>query len=77
MVGGIRHVATCLAASGAGWLDTAPETASVGADILIVNEDGVRSEKVTWSAGHRVEYLVLTRAPREGLQPRSSTSLRA
>jgi hypothetical protein len=76
MVGGIRHVATYLAASGAGWLEAAPETESVGADILIVNKDRVRSEKSAWPTGHRVEYLLLTRAPREGLQARSSTSLR-
>jgi hypothetical protein len=44
MVGGIQHVTACLVASGAGWLDAAPETEIVDVDILIVNQDGFRSE---------------------------------
>jgi cytidyltransferase-like protein len=76
MVGAIRHVAACLIASGSGWLDAAPEMERLDADILVVNEDGDRPEKAAWCAAHGVEYRVLARAPRQGLQPRSSTSLR-
>ena len=76
IVGSIRFVTQALISSGMGWMDAAPEIARVGPDIYAVNEDGDKPEKRAFCAEHGLEYVVLERLPREGLEARSSTGLR-
>jgi len=76
LVGAVRHVHRALVATGSGWLDAAPEMESLGAQVLIVNQDGDRPEKRDYCALHGIAYHVLERAPRPGLSRRSSTELR-
>ena len=76
MVGSIRYVTQALITSGMGWMDAAPEIARLQPDIYAVNEDGDVPEKRAFCAEHGLEYVVLKRAPAEGLPRRQSTDLR-
>jgi cytidyltransferase-like protein len=76
MTGSIRYVHQALITSGWGWMDAEPEIVRLKPDIYLVNEDGDRPEKRVFSAEHGLEYVVLKRLPKEGLQRRSSTDLR-
>jgi len=76
VVASIRHVAKALIASGWGWLDAAPEIERLKPDIYIVNEDGDRPEKRAYCQQHGLEYIVLSRQPKDGLPRRQSTDLR-
>jgi cytidyltransferase-like protein len=76
MVGSIRFVRQALVSSGWGWLDALPEIDKLHPDIYLVNEDGDVPEKREFCAQHNLEYVVLKRLPRPGLQRRSSTDLR-
>jgi cytidyltransferase-like protein len=76
MAGSIRFVHQALITSGWGWMDAEPEIIKLQPDIYLVNEDGDKPEKRAFSAEHKLEYVVLKRLPKEGLQPRSSTHLR-
>ena len=75
-VGSIRHVYKALITSGWGWMDAEPEIEHYRPDIYLVNEDGDKPEKQAFCAEHGLEYVVLKRLPKEGLQRRSSTDLR-
>ena len=57
--------------TGHGWMDAAPEIDRLKPDIYAVNEDGDVAEKRAFCAEHGLEYVVLTRAPKEGLTRRS------
>jgi len=76
MVGAVRFVHQALVSSGWGWLDALPEIEVLRPDIYLVNEDGDKEEKRAFCAEQGLEYVVLKRLPRPGLQPRSSTDLR-
>lgn len=76
MVHAIRFVAQTVITSGHGWLDAEPEIYRLQPDIYIVNEDGDKPEKQAFCKAHGIEYVVLKRAPKDGLPPRSSTTLR-
>ncbi len=76
MAGSIRFVRRAYVSSGDGWLDAQPEIERIGPDIYAVNEDGDRPEKRDFCLAHGIEYRVLTRRPKAGLPPRTSTNLR-
>jgi cytidyltransferase-like protein len=76
VVGSMRHVTQALISSGHGWLDAEPEIASVRPDVYAVNEDGDKPEKRLFCRERGLEYVVLSRRPKKGLQPRTSTHLR-
>jgi cytidyltransferase-like protein len=76
LVSTIRFVHQAWITSGWGWMDAEPEIATIRPDIYLVNEDGDRPEKRAFCDEHGLEYVVLKRLPREGLQRRSSTDLR-
>ena len=57
-----------------GWMP-APRSGSQP-DIYAVNEDGDKPEKRVFCEEHGLEYVVLKRAPKEGLPRRESTVLR-
>jgi len=65
-----------LISSGWGWMDAEPEIDRLRPDIYAVNEDGDKPEKREFCTQRRIEYVVLKRLPKPGLQPRSSTDLR-
>jgi cytidyltransferase-like protein len=72
----IRYVHQALITTGWGWLDAEPEMRRIRPDIYAVNEDGDKPEKRKFCAEQGIQYLVLKRAPKEGLTRRSSTNLR-
>ncbi|MBM4456439.1 MAG: adenylyltransferase/cytidyltransferase family protein [Chloroflexi bacterium] len=76
LVEAIRYVKQALISTGWGWLDAEPEIARLRPDIYLVKEDGDRSEKRAFCAGHGLEYVGLRRIPKQGLPRRSSTDLR-
>lgn len=75
-VNSIRFVKQAMICSGTGWLDSEPEIERLKPDAYAVNEDGDVEEKRRFCAAHGIEYIVLKRLPKEGLQKRSSTALR-
>ncbi len=76
VVQSIRFVTQGLISSGDGWMDAAPEIAVLKPDIYAVNEDGDKPEKRAFCEEHGLEYVVLKRAPKDGLPRRESTVLR-
>jgi len=76
MVQAIRYVRQALITSGHGWMDAEPEIERLKPDIYAVNEDGDVPEKRAFCTKHGIEYVVLKRAPKEGLPRRESRVLR-
>ncbi len=76
MVGAIRYVKQAVITKGMGWMDAAPNVEEIRPDIYAVNDDGDVPEKAAFCAEHGLEYVVLQRRPKEGLERRSSTALR-
>lgn len=76
VVQSVRFVKQGLISSGDGWMDAAPEIDVIKPDIYAVNEDGDKPEKRVFCEEHGLEYVVLKRAPKEGLPRRESTVLR-
>jgi cytidyltransferase-like protein len=76
MVRSVRSVSRALLSSGHGWLDAEPEIELLRPDSYVVNADGDKPEKAAYCRAHGIEYVVLARAPRDGLPRRSSTDLR-
>ena len=76
MVQAVRFVTQALISTGHGWMDAAPEIERIRPDIYAVNHDGDKPEKRQFCAEHGLEYVVLERTPREGLERRESTKLR-
>ncbi|MDA0323858.1 MAG: adenylyltransferase/cytidyltransferase family protein [Verrucomicrobia bacterium] len=76
MVQSIRYVAQAMVSSGVGWMDAVPEIERLQPDMYVVNEDGDRPEKAAFCREQGVEYVVLKREPRPGLDARTSTDLR-
>lgn len=76
MVQSIRYVRQALISNGNGWLDAEPEIERIKPDIYAVNEDGDKPIKRQYCREHGIEYIVLKRLPKPGLQRRESTKLR-
>jgi cytidyltransferase-like protein len=76
MVQSIRFVKQALISSGSGWMDAEPEIVRIKPDIYAMNEDGDQPEKRSFCELHGIQYVVLKRAPKEGLPRRISTDLR-
>lgn len=76
VVQSIRYVKQALISSGSGWMDAEPEIALIRPDRYVVNEDGDVPEKRSFCEERGIEYMVLKRAPKEGLSRRQSTDLR-
>jgi cytidyltransferase-like protein len=76
MLSSLSCVKKAFVSSGSGMLDFQKEFLEIKPDILIVNEDGNLSAKRKLCDEHGVEYRVLRRIPRPGLEARSTTALR-
>ncbi len=76
MVRSIRHVTQAFIGSGYGWMDAAPEMNRIKPTIYLVNEDGDRPEKRAYCEEKNIQYVVLSRLPKDGLPRRESTGLR-
>ena len=76
MVKSIRYVKDAYINEGSGILDFLPTLDIVKPDILVVNSDGGSEEKRRLCEERGMEYIVLDRVPREGLEARSSTDLK-
>lgn len=76
MVKAIRCVKDAFISQGSGLLDFAAEFKALKPDIFVVNEDGHTADKQRFIESHGAQYQVLTREPRPGLAPRSTTDLR-
>lgn len=76
MVGAIRFVKQALIATGHGWLDAEPQIRQLKPDGYVVNEDGDKEVKRQYCRKNGIEYIVLKRRPKPGLQRRTSTDLR-
>jgi cytidyltransferase-like protein len=76
MVGSIRYVKQAVVTKGMGWMDAAPNIEEIRPDIYAVNDDGDVPEKAAFCVEHGLEYVVLKREPKPGLERRSSTELR-
>ncbi len=77
MVKSIRYVKDAYINSGDGILDFVPTLDIVNPDILVVNSDGGNDDKRRICEERGIEYIVLERTPHEGLEARSSTSIKA
>ncbi len=77
MVKSIRYVKDAFINQGSGIMDFVPTIDIVKPDILVVNEDGSNDDKRRFCQEHGIEYVVLKRTPAEGLEARSSTSLKS
>lgn len=76
MIGAFKYVTAAIVTTGMGWLDGEPEFRKIQPDIYAVNEDGDKPEKKQFCEENGIEYKVLKRTPKEGLQRRQSTALR-
>ena len=76
MVKSIRYVKDAYINKGSGVMDFIPTLDIVKPDILVVNSDGANEEKRRICEERGMEYIVLDRVPREGLEARSSTELK-
>lgn len=76
MVKSIRYVTDAYVNSGSGMLDFLPELGRLKPDVFVVNSDGGSDVKRKLCAERGIEYVELQRIPEEGLDARSTTSLR-
>ncbi len=76
MVKSIRYVKEAYINAGTGILDFLPTLDIVKPDILLVNSDGDSESKRALCQSRGIEYVVLERDPHQGLEARSSTSLK-
>ncbi|MBN2499235.1 MAG: adenylyltransferase/cytidyltransferase family protein, partial [Anaerolineales bacterium] len=76
MVQAVRWVKEAFISTGSGMLDFENELRTLKPDYFVVNADGDTPEKRTLCDALGIEYIVLERKPREGLQARSTTALR-
>jgi cytidyltransferase-like protein len=77
MVQSVSWVHQAFISQGSGYLDFSRELEEIRPDVFVVNEDGNTPDKRRLCEGLGIEYVVLKREPRDGLQPRSTTSLRS
>lgn len=76
MVKAVNYVKDAVISRGSGLLDFIDEFREIRPDVFVVNEDGHMPDKQRLCQEHGVEYVVLTREPYTGLEPRSTTTLR-
>lgn len=76
MVKSVRYVKDAFINSGSGMLDFKETVDMVKPDIFVVNEDGGSDAKREFCKERGIEYIELKRVPEEGLEARSTTSIR-
>jgi len=76
MVQNVSCVHKALVSRGSGYHDFEPELHAILPDVFVVNEDGNTPDKHKLVQDLGIEYVVLHRTPHDGLNPRSTTSLR-
>ena len=76
MVKSVRYVTDAYINQGKGVIDFLPTLDLVKPDVFVVNAEGGSEEKRKICADRGIEYIELQRTPHEGLQARSSTSLK-
>lgn len=76
MVQSIRYVKQAYINEGSGVIDFIPTLDIVKPDVFVVNAEGGSDEKRRLCSERGIEYIELQRTPHEGLQARSSTSLK-
>lgn len=76
MVKAIRHVKDAYINPGSGMLDFLETLDMIEPDVFVVNSDGGSDVKRKLCEERGIEYVVLQRVPEEGLEARSTTSLR-
>lgn len=76
MVKAIRYVKDAYINKGSGMLDFIDTLDLIKPDVFVVNSDGGSEEKRKLCKERGIEYIVLDRVPDEGLEARSTTSLR-
>lgn len=77
MVQSIRYVKWARVCSGFGKLDFAEDLDKIQPDIFFVNEDGHSDDKKKLCESKGIKYVIGERKPRDGLEARSSTSIKA
>ena len=77
MVRSIRYVHHARHSTGTGDTDFEPDLDDIKPDIFYVNEDGDRPAKREIVKKRGIQYVVAPRVPAEGLDVRSSTSIKA
>lgn len=77
MVKSIRYVKNAFINQGSGVMDFIPTVEALKPDRFVVNADGSSEEKRQFCKEHGIEYIVLDRTPADGLEARSSTSIKA
>lgn len=76
MVKSIRYVTDACVNSGSGMMDFVESVEKFKPDIFVVNSDGGSEAKRRFCEERGIEYVVLERIPDDGLEARSTTSLR-
>lgn len=76
MVKSIRYVRDACINTGSGIMDFIESVDRFKPDVFVVNADGSTAEKEQFCKERGIEYIVLERTPEDGLEARSSTSLR-
>ncbi len=76
MVKSIRYVKDAFINQGSGVMDFIPTVEALKPDFFVVNADGASEEKRQFCKEHGIEYIVLDRVPANGLEARSSTSIK-
>ncbi len=76
MVAAVRFVHQAVISTGHGWMDAEPEVLRLRPDMYVVNEDGDKPVKREFCRQYGIEYVVLKRLPKPGLERRTSTHLR-
>ena len=77
MVKSIRYVKDAFINAGHGVIDYLPTLDIVKPDIFVVNAEGGSELKRSVCESRGIQYIELERTPHEGLQARSSSSLKA
>lgn len=77
MVKSVRYVKDAYINEGRGVIDFIPTLDIVKPDVFVVNTEGGSEEKRQLCAERGIQYIELQRTPAEGLEARSSSSLKA
>lgn len=77
MVKAIRYVADAYINGGSGMMDFVDTVDKVHPDVFVVNSDGGSQTKRDFCRERGIEYVELERVPDDGLEARSTTSLRS
>lgn len=72
----VRYVEDACINTGSGFIDFEESVDRFNPDIFVVNEDGHSEVKAEFCRKKGIEYVVLKRIPDEGLEIRSTTSIR-